>query len=83
MFPGMDHCSGGSGPSNRGDRLAPLVEWVENGKAPDFLVATHRTAGAVDDERKVCAYPQRAVYVGPSGGQSDRSNWIAATFVCR
>ena len=28
MFPGMDHCSGGSGPSNWADQLAALVEWV-------------------------------------------------------
>ncbi len=82
MAPGMDHCGGGPGP-NVWDRLAPLVEWVEKGTAPDYVVATHRAGGAVDNERKICAYPQRAVYNGPSGGQNDRANWVEKNFRCR
>ena len=35
MVPGMGHCRGGPGP-NQWDKLAPLVEWVEQGKVPDF-----------------------------------------------
>lgn len=83
MLPGMDHCGGGSGPNDWGDQLAPLVEWVEDGRPPDFLVAKHHTAGSVDNERKVCPYPQRAVYAGPTGQQNDRTNWTAANFICR
>ena len=82
MIPGMGHCSGGPGP-NEWDKLAPLVEWVENGKAPNHVAAVHRTDdGKVDNERKVCAYPQRAVYIGPSGGENDRANWVARNFAC-
>ena len=39
----MDHGRGGPGP-NSWDKLAPLVEWVASGKAPDGIVATHSTA---------------------------------------
>ena len=82
MIPGMDHCRGGPGPDTW-DRLAPLVDWVENGKAPDSLVATHSTGGTIDNERKICAYPQRAVYTGPAGGENDRANWVQSNFTCR
>jgi len=82
MAPGMGHCGGGPGP-NAWDKLAPLVEWVENGKAPDFVVATHAADGKVDNERVICAYPQKAVYTGPANGQNIRANWTAANFTCR
>ncbi len=79
MIPGMGHCSGGPGP-NTWDKLAPLVAWVERGEAPDAIVAQHRTNGVVDDERPIFAYPDRAVYAGPAGGQDDRANWVRANF---
>jgi len=82
MFPGMGHCSGGPGPDTW-DPLAPLVAWVENGTAPDSVVATHSTDGRIDNERTVCAYPQVARYSGPAGGANDRANWTAANFICR
>ena len=82
MIPGMDHCRGGPGP-NSWDKLAPLVDWVEKGTAPDFLVATHSTSGTVDNERKICPYPQHAVYTGPAGGQNNRANWVQGNFTCR
>lgn len=80
MIPGMGHCVGGPG-CDSWDRLAPLVDWVENGKAPDFLVARHVTKDVVDNERRMCAYPQRAVYVGP-GSPNDRANWVEKNFTC-
>ena len=82
MFPGMGHCSGGPGPDTW-DPLAPLVEWVEKGTAPEHVVATHATGGRVDNERRVCAYPQVARYSGPAGGANDAANWTAANFTCR
>jgi feruloyl esterase len=82
MAPGMDHCRGGPGP-NSWDKLAPLVEWVENGRAPDSIIATHSTDGVVDNERPICAYPHRAVYTGPAGGQNDPANWVASNFTCQ
>jgi feruloyl esterase len=83
MFPGMAHCSGGPGPSVPEDLLRRLEEWVEGDKAPDYAIARHRTKGVVDNERKVCAFPQRAVYIGPEGQHNDPRNWIAENFSCR
>lgn len=82
MVPGMGHCGGGPGP-NSWDKLASLVAWVEKGDAPDYVVATHSTDGLVDNERKVCAYPELAVYTGPDAGQNNALNWIHRNFSCR
>ena len=83
MMPGMGHCGGGPGP-NEWDKLPPLVEWVEQGKAPNHVVAVHRAEDdRVDNERKVCAYPLKAVYTGPEGGQNDPTNWVESNFTCR
>ena len=38
MFPGVYHCSGGYGPSHF-DLVTPIVNWVENGVAPDQIIA--------------------------------------------
>ena len=82
MAPGMNHCRGGVGPDTW-DRLGPLVDWVERGAAPDAVIATHATDGVVDNERPICAYPERAVYTGPAGGADDPANWMAENFTCR
>ena len=81
MFPGMAHCGGGHGP-NEWDPLTPLVQWVEEGKAPDAVVAQHRTDGKVDNERLVCAHPQRTVYTGPSNSANRPANWRKGNFAC-
>ena len=42
--PGMVHCGGGTGPQDHADRLLQaLMDWVEQGKAPEAVV-THRGA---------------------------------------
>jgi hypothetical protein len=82
MVPGMAHCDGGPGLSDW-DRLAPLVEWVENGRPPEHIVAEHRTNGRVDNQRRLCPYPEQARYVGPAGGQNDPANWVESHFECR
>ncbi|KAH8705352.1 putative feruloyl esterase [Talaromyces proteolyticus] len=61
--PGVDHCGFGSTiGAIPDDPFGALVNWVEHGKAPDSIPAT------VNDEAKakriVCAYPQRAEYIG-------------------
>ena len=63
MAPGMGHCGGGEGP-NVFDKMAALERWVEQGKAPDALIATHSTDGKVDRSRPLCPYPQVAKYKG-------------------
>ncbi len=82
LAPGMGHCRGGPGPDTW-DQLAPLVDWVENGVAPDSIVATHSSNGVVDNERPLCTFPQQARYTGPAGGADDPANWIAENFTCR
>ena len=57
MAPGMGHCGGGPGP-NQWDKLAPIIEWVEKGQAPDSVVATHSSKGKVDNERPAVPVPE-------------------------
>ncbi len=76
MAPGMGHCGGGEGP-NTFDMVAALEQWVEHGKAPDQVLASHSTNGTVDRTRPLCPYPQVAAYKG-TGSIED-----AANFVCR
>ncbi len=82
LAPGMGHCGGGLGP-NSWDKLVPLVDWVENGVAPESLTATHSTEGNIDDERLLCTFPQQATFSGPAGTENNPENWIAANFSCQ
>ena len=68
MVPGMNHCGGGEGPSNF-DALSALEQWVEQGKAPEQIIASRpgRT-------RPLCLYPQVATYRG-NGSTDDASNF--------
>jgi Tannase and feruloyl esterase len=94
MAPGMDHCGGGPGPSAIGgvfglpsvsrdpghDVVAALAHWVEDGVAPNQIVAAryrdNDPAKGVDAQRPWCAYPATARY----SGQGDRS--AAASYAC-
>jgi feruloyl esterase len=73
MAPGMGHCGGGEGP-NTFDMVAAVEQWVEQGKAPDRIIASRSTQGVVDRTRPLCPYPQRAVYKG-SGSTDDAANF--------
>ena len=70
MVPGMGHCGGGDGP-NTFDAMKSLAQWVEQGKAPDKIVATHLTKGAIDRTRPLCPYPQTAIYEGSGSTDND------------
>jgi feruloyl esterase len=76
MAPGMGHCGGGEGP-NVFDKAGTLDRWVEEGTAPERIVASHRTDGKVDRTRPLCPYPQVARYNG-TGSTDD-----AASFTCK
>jgi feruloyl esterase len=76
MAPGMAHCGGGEGP-NQFDMVSALGQWVEKGKAPEQILATHVTNGQPDRTRPLCPYPKVAQYKG-SGSIDD-----AANFVCK
>ncbi|MFT3720721.1 tannase/feruloyl esterase family alpha/beta hydrolase [Pseudorhodoferax sp.] len=90
LVPGMGHCSGGAGATTFGnsggqapnasaanDLLMALDRWVEQGAAPDSIVAARVAGGTVERTRPLCAYPKKAVYKG-SGSTDD-----AASFSCQ
>ena len=91
MAPGMAHCSGGAGPNAFGngtsngpvidadhDLVKSLERWVEQGIAPDRIIATHYVNNVptqgVAFQRPLCAYPERAEYVG-TGDPNDAANF--------
>jgi feruloyl esterase len=73
MIPGMGHCSGGEGPDTF-DQISVIEQWVEQGKAPAQIIATHSTAGKVDRTRPLCPFPQVARYNG-SGSIDEAANF--------
>ncbi|HEY2872212.1 MAG TPA: tannase/feruloyl esterase family alpha/beta hydrolase [Reyranella sp.] len=76
MVPGMFHCRGGVG-TDRLDGLTALVNWVENGTAPNSITASQMTQGKLVRTRPLCPYPQVAHYSG-NGSQDE-----AANFACK
>ena len=78
LLPNVGHCGGAApGGPNTWDPLTALEQWVEEGIAPEEIIASRVTDGVVTRTRPICAYPQVARYVG-SGSIDD-----AANFVCR
>jgi feruloyl esterase len=73
MAPGMAHCGGGPGP-NTFDAVAALDKWVTQGSAPEKIIASHATNGAVDRTRPLCPYPQVARWKG-FGSSDDAANF--------
>ena len=74
MVPGMGHCRGGPGP-DRFDALTALERWVEEGVAPDQIVASKVANGTVRT-RPLCVYPKLAQWDG-TGSPDD-----VASFSC-
>ncbi|WP_404655642.1 tannase/feruloyl esterase family alpha/beta hydrolase [Bradyrhizobium sp. USDA 336] len=74
LVPGMGHCSSGAA-LDRFDLLTAVVNWVEDGKAPDAVVATGPAFPG--RSRPLCAYPQHARYKGQGDPES------AASFECK
>ncbi|MBP2327929.1 hypothetical protein JOF56_008314 [Kibdelosporangium banguiense] len=75
MAPGVEHCAGGPGP-NTFDMFAALTRWVEQGSAPDRVIASKVDNGQVTRTRPLCAYPRIARYDGRGNPNS------AANFDC-
>ena len=75
--PGMGHCSGG--PATDGyDAFAALAKWVEQGQAPDRILASAGPGSPWPGRtRPLCAYPKTAHYNG--SGSID----AAENFTCR
>lgn len=78
MAPDMGHCPGTNGADAYNfDSLSLIVDWKENGKAPDQLVTTHFKDGKEAGTRLACRYPDVPTYKG-AGSTDD-----AANFTCR
>jgi feruloyl esterase len=97
MVPNMGHCVGGDGPNDFGqfapaaanspvdpehNALMALETWVERGKAPDQVVATHYQKSGdtfkASISRPLCPYPQVARFNG-SGDVNDAKNFKCVT----
>jgi hypothetical protein len=77
MMPGVNHCGGGPGTSII-DAFTPIVDWVENGIAPQSILGTApATTPWPGRTRPLCPYPEYAQYKG-SGDIN-----LAANFECR
>jgi pimeloyl-ACP methyl ester carboxylesterase len=72
LIPGMTHCGGGMS-TDRFDMLTAIQAWVEEGRAPDRIIATGERLPGVS--RPLCPYPLVARY---QGGDPDD----AASFSC-
>jgi len=90
MAPGMQHCGGGPGPNSLSDPgktsdaqhdvYQALEQWVEQGTAPDKLIATKYASDlnptqGVKMTRPLCPYPQIARYKG-TGDTNDAANFV-------
>jgi feruloyl esterase len=74
MVPGMGHCGGGPGPSDF-DRVRVIEQWVEQGVAPDKIVATRNNKDLPRMTRPLCPYPEVPQWKG-SGSTFDAANFV-------
>jgi feruloyl esterase len=72
FVPGMNHCAGGPAALDNFDMLTAVVNWVENGVAPDSVVAKGKAFPG--RTRPLCAYPKHAQYKG-QGDPQDAGNF--------
>jgi pimeloyl-ACP methyl ester carboxylesterase len=76
LVPGVDHGFRGPGASPTGFNEA-IVRWVEDGKAPEKLLAEKRDqSGKIVRTRPLFAYPQVAKYKG-SGSTDEAGNFVS------
>jgi feruloyl esterase len=73
LVPGMRHCSGGRA-TDQFDPLTAIQAWVEEGKAPERMVATGKELPGIS--RPLCAWPKVARY---KAGDPNK----AESFECR
>ncbi|KAI1081183.1 tannase and feruloyl esterase [Whalleya microplaca] len=72
--PGLAHCFGNGQPTTVFDALRA---WVENGTVPGTLPTTLIDASGTRNDRILCPYPERAVFIEECGNSAD-----AACFTC-
>lgn len=61
LVPGMMHCGGGRATDDF-DPLAAIQAWVEEGRAPDCIIATGKQLPGIS--RPLCPWPKVARYRG-------------------
>jgi feruloyl esterase len=91
MLPATAHCGGSTGPNSIGGGMpeppavfrdadhhvvSAVIKWVEQGVAPDKIIATKFSGSTLTLSRPLCPYPAQAVYNG-SGDVS-----VASNFAC-
>jgi pimeloyl-ACP methyl ester carboxylesterase len=74
LAPGVGHCAGGDGPNPAGV-FETLVNWVEQGAAPETLAASRRRDDGTVVSRPLCAYPKVAKWSG-TGSTDDAANFV-------
>jgi len=97
MISGLQHCAGGPGASDFGQGgpsedpalndpqqniYRALENWVENGTAPEIVVARHAEEQTGKEKikfsRPICAYPKAPVHSG-SGDKFAAASYVCAT----
>jgi hypothetical protein len=73
MIPGMSHCGGGVCP-DQNDPVTAIINWVEEGKAPEKILARQIENGKLVRSRPLCPYPKVARYSG-QGSIDDATNF--------
>jgi hypothetical protein len=82
-YPNNNHCGGAAAPAplintsgtpGSGGLFEALVKWVEEGVAPDYIVASQNLGGGATRTRKICKYPDVQTYNG-SGSTDDHNNF--------
>jgi tannase/feruloyl esterase len=91
MLPATAHCGGSTGPNSIGGGMpeppatfrdadhhvvSAVIKWVEQGIAPEKIIATKFSGNTLTLSRPVCPYPAQAVYNG-SGDVN-----VASNFTC-
>ncbi|MET0732881.1 MAG: tannase/feruloyl esterase family alpha/beta hydrolase [Casimicrobiaceae bacterium] len=74
LVPGMLHCFGGPGMADF-DAIDAVVQWVENGKAPDRIIGSNERVFP-GRTRPLCPYPAQAMY---KSGDPEKAD----SFECR
>jgi hypothetical protein len=74
--PGVGHCGGGAGAPQPQNLFGALINWVENGVAPEQILG-QTSVGGVTRTRPLCPYPRTAIYNG-SGSTDDAANFDCA-----
>ena len=92
MLPAVAHCGGSTGPSSIGGGMpeppaayrdadhhvvSAVIKWVEQGVAPEKIIATRFTGSNLTLSRPLCPYPAQAVYSG-TGDVNDAANFSCA-----